>query len=64
LIALKEEVGLITRKGFSSYFLLQKMMTDEARRISPKLLGWGDGTEAVGPGRGSAVGVSPVTVWA
>lgn len=53
---IKEEVGLITRKGFSSYFLLQKMMTDEARRISPKLLGWGDGTEAVGPGRGSAVG--------
>lgn len=53
---IKEEFSLITRKGFSSYFLLQQMMTDEARRISPLLLGWGDGTEAVGPGRGSAVG--------
>jgi hypothetical protein len=31
-------------------------MTDEARKICPVLLGWGDGSEAVGPGRGSAVG--------
>ncbi len=53
---IKEEYSLIWRKGFSSYFLLQKMMTDEARRVCPELLGWGDGTEAVGPGRGSAVG--------
>jgi DNA polymerase-3 subunit alpha len=53
---IKEEYSLIWRKGFSSYFLLQKMMTDEARRVSPQLLGWGDGSEAVGPGRGSAVG--------
>ena len=53
---LSEEYDLICRKGFSSYFLIQKLMTDEARRISPILLGWGDGSEAVGPGRGSAVG--------
>lgn len=53
---LKEEYELICRKGFASYFLIQKQITDEARRIAPKLLGWGDGTEAVGPGRGSAVG--------
>lgn len=53
---IKEEYELICRKGFSSYFLIQKMMTDEARRICPELLGWGDGHEAVGPGRGSAVG--------
>ena len=53
---IKEEISLIKRKGFSSYFLLQKMMTDEARRICPQLLGWGDGSEAVGPGRGSACG--------
>jgi len=53
---IKEEYSLITRKGFSSYFLIQKMMTDEARRICPEILGWGDGSEAVGPGRGSAVG--------
>lgn len=53
---LKEEFSLITRKGFSSYFLLQKMMTDEARRVAPILMGWGDGSQAVGPGRGSAVG--------
>jgi DNA polymerase III subunit alpha len=53
---IKEEYNLIWRKGFSSYFLLQKKMTDEARRVCPKLLGWGDGSEALGPGRGSAVG--------
>jgi len=53
---IKREYSLICKKEFSSYFLIQKMMVDEARRIAPKLLGWGDGSEAVGPGRGSAVG--------
>jgi DNA polymerase-3 subunit alpha len=53
---LKEEYSLITRKGFSSYFLIQKKMTDEARRVCASLLGWGDGSQAVGPGRGSAAG--------
>ncbi len=53
---IKEEYDLICRKGFASYFIIQKMMTDEARRISKTLLGYGDGSEAVGPGRGSAVG--------
>lgn len=53
---IKEELSLITRKGFSSYFLIQQMMTDEARRVCSSLLGWGDGSQAVGPGRGSAVG--------
>lgn len=53
---IKEEYSLITRKGFSSYFLIQKKMTDEARRVCKDLLGWGDGSQAVGPGRGSAVG--------
>jgi len=53
---LKEEYELIRRKGFSSYFVIQKMIIDEARRISPTVLGFGDGSEAVGPGRGSAVG--------
>jgi DNA polymerase III alpha subunit len=42
--------------GFSSYFLIQKQMVDEARRVAPEILGYGDGSEAVGPGRGSAVG--------
>ena len=51
-----EEFDLITRKGFASYILVQKMMADEARRICPKLLGWGSGREAIGPGRGSAGG--------
>ncbi len=51
-----EEYELICHKGFSSYFLIQQMMTDEARRICPSLIGFGDGSEAVGPGRGSAVG--------
>jgi DNA polymerase III subunit alpha len=56
LSRIKEEYSLITRKGFSSYFLIQKMMTDEARRVCREILGWGDGSQAVGPGRGSAVG--------
>lgn len=53
---MQEELELICRKGFASYFLIQKRMTDEARRVSRSLLGYGDGSEAVGPGRGSAVG--------
>ncbi|RDJ35306.1 MAG: PHP domain-containing protein [Crenarchaeota archaeon] len=51
-----EELSLIIQKDFSSYFLIQKMMTDEARRKCPELLGWGDGSEACGPGRGSVGG--------
>lgn len=53
---IKEEVELISRKGFSSYFIIQKMMTDEARRVAPQLIPWASGHEVVGPGRGSAVG--------
>jgi DNA polymerase-3 subunit alpha len=52
----KEEYSLIIRKGFTSYFLIQKMMTDEARRVCRDLLGFGDGSQAVGPGRGSCCG--------
>ncbi|RTK93288.1 MAG: PHP domain-containing protein [Neisseriaceae bacterium] len=57
---LREELSLITRKGFSSYFLIQKMMTDEARRSCSKLLGWGDGSQAVGPGRGCLAPEVPI----
>ncbi len=53
---IREEYDLICEKGFASYFLIQKMMTDEARRKGPEILGFGDGSEAVGPGRGSACG--------
>lgn len=53
---LSEEYELIARKGFSSYFLIQQIMTDEARRKCPEILGWDAGDFAVGPGRGSAVG--------
>jgi DNA polymerase-3 subunit alpha len=53
---IKEEYSLITRKGFSSYFLIQKMMTDEARHVCRDILGYGDGSQALGFGRGSAVG--------
>lgn len=53
---IKEELDLIKRKGFSSYFLIQKMFMDEARRAAPRILGFGNGSEAFGPGRGSAVG--------
>lgn len=56
LSRIKEEYELIKQKGFCSYFLIQKMITDEAKRISPILLGWGDGSEATGPGRGSVAG--------
>jgi intein/homing endonuclease len=48
----KEEYELITSKGFSSYFLIQQMMTDTARKLGPEILGFGDGSECVGPGRG------------
>lgn len=50
---IQEEYELIKEKGFSGYFLIQKMMTDEARRVGPSILGFGDGSEVVGPGRGS-----------
>jgi DNA polymerase-3 subunit alpha len=53
---LYEEYDIITRKGFASYFIVQKMMADEARKICPTLLGWGSGREAIGPARGSAAG--------
>ena len=53
---IKEEYELICSKDFASYFLIQKAITDEARRIAPILLGFGDGSEAVGPGRGSVCG--------
>ena len=53
---IKEEYELICEKGFSSYFLIQKMMTDEARSKGPEILGFGDGSECVGPGRGSVCG--------
>lgn len=56
LSRIKEEYSLICHKEFSSYFLIKKMMLDEARRAWPELIGWGDGSEAIGPGRGSAVG--------
>ena len=55
-LRLWEEFDLIDRKGFASYFILQKMMADEARRICPQLLGWGSGREAIGPGRGCLQG--------
>ena len=51
----KEELSLIYQKEFSSYFLIEKMMTDEARRYCAEKNGT-DGSEAVGPGRGSGVG--------
>jgi DNA polymerase-3 subunit alpha len=53
---IREEYDLICEKGFASYFLIQKMMTDEARRLGPQILGFGDGSESVGPGRGSQCG--------
>jgi len=53
---LYEEFDIITRKGFASYFIVQKMMADEARKICPEILHYGNGREAIGPGRGSGAG--------
>lgn len=49
---IRDEYDLICEKGFASYFLIQKEFTDEARRCGPELLGFGDGSDVVGPGRG------------
>jgi intein/homing endonuclease len=49
---LSEEVSLICRKGFSAYFIIQQEIVKEARRVCPQILGWGQGDEAIGPGRG------------
>lgn len=59
---LREEVELITRKGFSSYFLIQQQICNEARRICPQILGWGTGNEAIGPGRGCLRGDSRIVL--
>lgn len=51
---IKEEYELICHKDFASYFLIQKMMVDEARRICPE---FGiDEQYAVSCGRGSCCG--------
>mgnify|MGYP005628557947 CR=1 FL=1 len=52
---IKEEYALICEKEFASYFLLTKMMTDEARRYWDEKTG-GYGEYAVGPARGSGAG--------
>jgi hypothetical protein len=57
---IEEEYNLICQKGFASYFLIQKKMVDEARRVCPELLGWGDGSEALGAGRGCLAGDVPL----
>jgi len=51
-----EEYDLICRKGFASYFLITQKSLNGARENSKKILGWGNGREAVGCGRGSAAG--------
>ena len=57
---IREEYDLICEKGFASYFLIQKMMTDEARVKGPSILGFGDGSEVVGPGRGCLHPKTPI----
>jgi DNA polymerase-3 subunit alpha len=52
---IREEYDLVTEKGFASYFLIQKMMVDEARDYCQKHLGF-DMVYGVGPGRGSVCG--------
>ena len=49
---LKEELALIFRKNFSSYFLIAKQIIDEARRFYRQLTG---SYNATGFGRGSGV---------
>lgn len=50
---MKIESELIVRKGFSSYFLIQKQFIDEAREEYKRVVNFGDGFDAVMPGRGS-----------
>lgn len=59
-----EESELIIRKGFASYFLIQKMFVDEARRVAPlpEFLGWGTGHEACGAGRGCLSPDTPIVL--
>jgi len=52
LSRIQEEFSLICQKEFTSYFLIQKMICDEARKACARILGWGEGWDAVGPGRG------------
>lgn len=60
---IREEYDLITEKGFSSYFLIQKMMVDEARDYARRQLGF-DPVYGVGPGRGSVCGsLLAYTLW-
>lgn len=51
-----EEFDLIKRKGFCSYCLIEYMCAEEARRWFKEKYPWSDGSEPLGPGRGSAVG--------
>lgn len=53
---IREEYSMICRKGFASYFLITQQITNAGRDICPSILGWGDGVEALGPGRGSVAG--------
>jgi DNA polymerase-3 subunit alpha len=53
---LREEFALVKEKEFSAYFIIQQMMTDAARKHCAEMVGSGTGSEAVGPGRGSAAG--------
>jgi DNA polymerase-3 subunit alpha len=53
---LKEEYDLISQKGFSSYFLIQKMMIDEAMSKVKDIYGWDDPSVARSVGRGSIAG--------
>lgn len=53
---IKEEFELIKAKGFSSYFLLQKMIIEEARRKTAELLGIDDPSFVTSPARGSVGG--------
>lgn len=57
----KEEYELICSKGFSSYFLIQKMMVDEARRWYMEKFG-NTGADPVGPGRGCLGAETPIVM--
>lgn len=59
---IKEEYSLICEKDFSSYFIIQKMMTDEARRWWAEKTSDKFGADAVGPGRGCLAGWVPVVM--
>lgn len=51
-LRVQEEFNLIKRKEFCTYFLIQKIIIDEAKKKAPDFLNFADSQLSIGPGRG------------